>query len=145
GRLVARPDLGGAPHDVAVAPNGDTIWFSNWSSGELTVVSLRTRRPVAHLRAGAEPHHFAFGLDRLWISDNAAGSLVRVDPAARRIVGRTDVGPAPHHVAVAGDLVLVAIHGSGRVAVVSRRGRLLGSLAVGSGPHGIAAIRQQSS
>ena len=125
---------------MAVAPNGSTIWFSNWSSGQLTVVSLRSRRPVARLRAGTEPHHFAFGLGRLWISDNAAGSLVSVDHAARRIVRRTEVGPAPHHATLAGDLVLVAIHGSGRVAVVSRRGRIVDSVATGPGPHGIAAV-----
>lgn len=95
---------------------------------------------MARLRAGAEPHHFAFGLDRLWVSDNAAGSLVGVDPTARRIVGSTEVGPAPHHVAVAGDLVLVVIHDSGHVALVSSWGRVVGSVAVGAGPHGIAAV-----
>ena len=141
GRLVARPDLGVAPHDVVVAPNNSTIWFSNWSSGELTVVSLRSRRAAAHLRAGTGPHHFAFGLYGLWISVNAAGSVVTVDPAARRIVRSTEVGLAPHHIAVAGVLVLVAIHGRGRVAVVSRKGRLVDSIAVGDGPHGIAAVR----
>ena len=134
GRLIARPDLGGAPHDVAVAPNGETVWFSNWSSGDLTVVSLRSRRVVARFRAGDEPHHFAFGVGRLWISDNGAGSLVRANPTARRVVGGTAVGPSPHHVAVADTQILVAVHGSGRVAVVSRRGRVVESLAVGLGP-----------
>jgi hypothetical protein len=33
--------------------------------------------------------------------------------------------------------VLVAVHGSGRVAVVSRQGRLTESIAVAAGPHGI--------
>jgi hypothetical protein len=33
-------------------------------------------------------------------------------------------------------VVLVAVHGSGRVAVVSWQGRLTESIAVGAGPHG---------
>jgi hypothetical protein len=49
-------------------------------------------------------------------------------------------GPAPHHATIAGDRVLVAVHGNGRIAIVSRQGRLLGPLSVGAGPHGIAAV-----
>jgi DNA-binding beta-propeller fold protein YncE len=140
GALIARPELGGAPHDVAVAPSGRSVWFSNFSSGELTVVSTQSRRPRARLLAGVEPHHFAFGLGRLWVSDNRGGTLVRIDPAAGRVLSRTAVGPAPHHATVAGDRVLVAVHGSGRIAIVSRQGKLRGSLVVGAGPHGIAAV-----
>lgn len=140
GALLARPELGGAPHDVAVAPDGRSVWFSNFSSGELTVVSTRSRRATGRLRAGAEPHHFVFGLGRLWVSDNLGGTLVRIDPTGGRVLGRAAVGPSPHHATVAGDRVLVAIHGSGRISIVSRQGKLLGSLAVGPGPHGIAAV-----
>ena len=140
GTLIARPELGGAPHDVAVAPSRRSVWFSNFASGELTVVSTGSRRPTARLHAGAEPHHFVFGLGRLWVSDNEGSTLVRIDPATGRVLGRTAVGPAPHHVAIAGDRVLVAVHGSGRIAIGTRRGRLLGSLTVGAGPHGIAAV-----
>jgi DNA-binding beta-propeller fold protein YncE len=125
---------------VAVAPDGRTLWFSNWSSGELTIVSVRSRRPVGHVRAGAEPHHFVFGAGRLWVSDNGGGMLVSVAPRSRNVLRRTEVGPSPHHAAVAGNQVLVAVHGTGRVAIVSRRGRVVGSIAVGAGPHGIAAV-----
>jgi DNA-binding beta-propeller fold protein YncE len=140
GALIARPELGGAPHDVVVAPGGRSVWFSNFSSGELTVVSTRSRRPRARILAGDEPHHFVFGLGRLWVSDNVGGTLVRIDPRAGRVLARTVVGPAPHHATIAGERVLVAVHGSGRIAVVSRRGRRLGSISVGAGPHGIAAV-----
>lgn len=74
------------------------------------------------------------------MSDNRGGTLARIDPASGRLLGRTAVGPAPHHATIAGDRMLVAVHGSGRIAIVSRRGRLLGSLAVGAGPHGITAV-----
>jgi hypothetical protein len=36
-------------------------------------------------------------------------------------------------------VALVAVHGSGRVAVVSWQGRLTESIAGGAGPHGIPA------
>jgi DNA-binding beta-propeller fold protein YncE len=141
GRLVAVRRPGGMPHDIAFRPRGDEVWLSNWRSGTLTVASSRSGRALARIAAGAEPHHFAFGLGAVWASDNGGGSLVRIEPATRRVLRRASVGPAPHHVAVAGRHVLVAINGTGRLAVVSWRGRVIRSVAVGGGPHGIAALR----
>jgi len=37
--------------------------------------------------------------------------------------------------------VLVAVHGTDRVALVSRQGRLRRTIRAGDGPHGSAAIR----
>lgn len=139
GRLVRRARLGGAPHDVAFAPGGRQVWLSNVGSPLLTLATATGRR-LAVLRAGTEPHHFAFGLGRLWASDNGGGTLLRIDPGRRRILGRTPVGPAPHHVAIAGRDVLVAIHGTGKVAVVSPSGRLRYLVRVGAGPHGIDTL-----
>ena len=139
GRLLRSPDLGGAPHDIAFAPDGRAVWFSNWASGTLTVASV-DGRPRASVRAGVEPHHFAFGLGLLWVSDNQAGTLVRIDPQTRRVLGRTVVGPSPHHPVIAGGDALVAVHGNGHVAVISPNGRLLQTLRVGPGPHGLAAV-----
>ena len=145
GVLLARPRLGPAPHDVEIAPGGRQVWFSNWSSPLLTVASRTRRKRLGELIAGGEPHHFSFGAGWLWASDNAAGELLQIDPRSRRIRGRTRVGPQPHHVAVAGSQILVAVHGSGRLAVVSRRGHLVHRLALGAGPHGIDAIQLQGS
>jgi hypothetical protein len=55
----------------------------------------------------------------------AAGALVYVDPRTREVVGLTRVGRAPYPVTLSGDEVLVAVNGTGRVAIVSRDGRLL--------------------
>jgi DNA-binding beta-propeller fold protein YncE len=144
GRLLARATPGGAPHDLAFEPEGRRIWFSNWSSGTLTVASRGTGRRVASVAAGAEPHHFAFGLGCLWVSDNDRGVLVRVAPDRLQVRGTTVVGAAPHHVAVVGRRVLVAVNGSGRVAIADRRGRVARTLRVGSGPHGIAGTPTRS-
>lgn len=122
GALLRRPRVGGAPHDVAFAPDGRQVWLSNWNSSALTVATGGGTR-IGSLQAGAEPHHFSFGLGRLWASDNGAGRLLRVDPSRRRVVGGTPVGPAPHH-----------------VAVVAPDGRRLRVVAVGAGPHGIDAL-----
>ncbi len=139
GRLLRRAGLGGAPHDVAFAPGGRRVWLSNVGSPLLTVAAASGRR-LAMLRAGAEPHHFAFGRGRLWASDNGGGALLRIAPRRRRILGRTPVGAAPHHVVIAGRDVLVAVHDTGRIAVVSPSGRLRYTVRVGAGPHGIDAL-----
>jgi DNA-binding beta-propeller fold protein YncE len=139
GRLLERVLPGGSPHDLAFRPPGGEVWFSSWSSGRLYVAGA-SGRARGSVRAGAEPHHFAFGLGRLWTSDNGGGTVVRLDPARRRVIGRTRVGRAPHHVAVSGGQVLVAVNGTGRLAIVSRRGRLQRTVRVGAGPHGIAAL-----
>jgi DNA-binding beta-propeller fold protein YncE len=139
GRLLRRATTNGAPHDLAFEPGGARLWLSNWSSPMLTAVSARTGRALRTLRAGSEPHHFAFGKGCLWASDNGGGTVVRIDPVSNTVRGKTAVGPAPHHVTIAGGQVLVAVHGTGTVAVVSVDGRSLRRIAVGAGPHGIAA------
>lgn len=115
------------------------MWLSNAGSALLTIASA-AGRPLGVLRAGIEPHHFAFGLGRLWASDNVGGTLLRIEPGTRRILGRTRVGPAPHHVTIARRSVLLAVHGTGRIAVVSAARRLLYNAPVGKGPHGIAVL-----
>lgn len=138
GDLLGRARLGGAPHDLAFEPESGRVWLSNFLSPSLTVASPSTRRAEGSLTTGGEPHHFAFGLGCLWVSDNEGDRVLRIDPASRRIVGETRVGGAPHHVAVAGGRVLVAVNDTGRVAVLSARGRLVEQIEVGAGPHGIA-------
>lgn len=95
-----RTTLGGAPHDLAFAPGGRQVRLSNFGLPSLTVASASGRRRRG-LRAGSEPHHFAFGLGRMWASDNGGGALLRMAPGVRRTSGRAAVGPAPHHVAIA--------------------------------------------
>ena len=94
----------------------------------------------ARIRVGQEPHHFAAGAGALWVSDNGGALLLRVDLRSGRVRKRARVGAAPHHVAIAGGDVLVAVHGTDGVALVSRQGRLQRTIHAGDGPHGIAAV-----
>lgn len=140
GDLLARPELGGAPHDLAFEPSGRRIWLSIWTSGRLTVAAVAERTVLARSPAGEVPHHFTFGPRCLWVSDHADGSVVRFDPGPpRRRVGRTDVSDGElHHPAVAGAAVLVAAHDDGEVAVLSRTdGEVTDRVDVGAGPHGV--------
>jgi DNA-binding beta-propeller fold protein YncE len=132
--------LGEAPHEVGCGTGCRSAWFSNWNSGNLTVVDAASRRVRARIRVGEEPHHFAAGAGAVWVTDNASGTLLRVELRSGRVRARTHVGSAPHHVAVAGADVLVAVHGTDEVALVSSAGRMQRRLRVGDGPHGIAAI-----
>src|SRR5918993_429179 len=140
GRLLHKPVLGDAPHDVGFDPEFRSVWFSNWNSGSLTVVDPQSRRVRTRIRVGQEPHHFAAGAGALWVTDHGSGALLRIDLRSRRLTTRTLVGEAPHHVAVAGQDVLVAVHGSGEVALATAQARIKGRLRVGNGPHGVAAI-----
>lgn len=116
------------------------MWFSNWSSPQLTVVSAATRQVLSTLDAGTEPHHFAFAAGQVIASDNASDAVVRIDPPARRILERIPTGPAPHHVAVAGDTVLVAVNGADQLATVDESG-VVTPLGIGAGPHDVVAVR----
>ena len=137
-------DAGGAAHDAVSAPDTADVFVTYWESG--TVARLRTgrRAPLWRRSVGSVTHHLAFDSysgQRLWVSDRA-GRVLLLSAANGAVLKRFGGCAGPHHVAVAtARRVAVACNAAGTVAVFDDRAGLVRTVAVGRGPHGIAAAR----
>lgn len=137
-------DAGGAAHDALTAPDTADIFVTFWESG--TVARFRTGRkaPLWRRSVGSVTHHLAFDYysgQRLWVSDRA-GRVLLLDARTGGVLRRFGGCAGPHHVAVAtASRAAVACNAAGTVAVFDDRAGIVRTVAVGRGPHGIAAAR----
>jgi virginiamycin B lyase len=75
------------PHDVAVAPDGSVVWYSEQNVGALGKVDPRTGKvTLLPLGPGSAPHGVIAGPDgAAWLTDSGANAIVRVDPKTDEI------------------------------------------------------------
>jgi YVTN family beta-propeller protein len=128
------------PHDLAVAPGGDTAWVTLNGTDELAIVDLRARRLARYVKTGQRPHDILFAPDgRLWVTDWAGP--VHVFDRRGRLRGRVELGEESHHLTFTPDgrQAWITDHGASRVFVVDARTlELIDSLRVAGGPHHVA-------
>jgi DNA-binding beta-propeller fold protein YncE len=102
------------------------------------------RTPLWRRSVGSVTHHLAFDVfngQRLWVTDRA-GRVLLLSAANGAVLKRFDGCAGPHHVAVStARRAVVACNTAGTVAVFDDRAGLVRTVAVGRGPHGIAAAR----
>jgi YVTN family beta-propeller protein len=137
---AASIELKAEPHDLAVAPDGDTAWVTLNGSDELAVVDLRARRVLRYVPTGRRPHDILFAPNgRLWVTDWAGP--VNVFDRRGRVRGRVTLGQESHHLAFTpnGRQAWITDNGAERIFVVdARRMKLVDSLRAPGGPHHVA-------
>ena len=134
---VRRVSLGCSPHDVAIAPAGQTAWavcradehihVIDVASGEVSVASVGTLGldEVVYLPAVDQLLIASIEGEVITVSEVSAGGYVvtgRVDTDGR---GVTDLAPYPdgsvtYAITTAGDLILVAMEFGGQVVEIRR-------------------------
>lgn len=119
GREVATiPDEGVTAHEVAVSPDGSTIWapiYGNSGVGApgtdgstLTVMSVPGRKVVGSIDfgKGLRPHCAVFGPKNglLYVTTELSDSIAVIDPHTRQIIGSIPTGQKESHMlAIASD------------------------------------------
>jgi virginiamycin B lyase len=145
-QTYALPASGGAPHDLAVGPDG-IVWYTAQGTGQLGRLDPATGKvDLIPLGAGAAPHGVIIGPDGApWITEGGTNSIVRVDPRTREVKH----WPLPESRGYV-NLNTLAFDGRGRVWFTGQSGvygRLDPKTAAmqvwdaprGRGPYGIAA------
>ncbi|MCW2999781.1 MAG: beta-propeller repeat protein [Solirubrobacterales bacterium] len=129
-------DVGGAPVDIAIAPDGRRalVTTASYDNPGLVLVDLRTGH-VDHLDVGPEPYAVAFtasGRSAYVSGGGREGTLTRVDPRTGRVHAPVPVGAHARGLALHpdGKHALVALNGEAAVAVVAlRKGRIVRRIA----------------
>jgi YVTN family beta-propeller protein len=130
GVRLATVQVGNAPHEVAVSPDGAVAVVSNYGTREaagssVSVIDVKHPRELRRidLGAGARPHGVAWvGPDRVVVTSEGTGRLILLDPYAGRVLDRRlTEQQTSHMVAVdaATGTAYVANIGSGSVSAVS--------------------------
>jgi DNA-binding beta-propeller fold protein YncE len=134
------------PHDLAVAPDGRSLWITLNGTDELAVVNLRERRATRYVSTGQSPHDILFSPGgQLWVTDwQGPVHVFRADGKLRRSV---ELGEEAHHLAFTPDgrEAWITDHGVNKAFVVDTRSlRVVASLAVPGAPHHVAVTADGS-
>lgn len=134
--VLARRSVPGAPHNLTIAPSGNTIATALWSAGSIVVRHNGNQRTVS---LGGAPHDVKIGGGRVIVANQSEARLDLVTPQGhfrRSIALKAD----PHDLALrwGGHQAWVTLEGSDDLAVVRiRRPSTVRYVSTGKAPHDI--------
>jgi YVTN family beta-propeller protein len=152
-RVVAAISVGSFPRGVAVTPDARFVLVTNSGSDTVSIIDAGTGGVVATVPVGNTPAGIALSPDGAFAYvANSAAAMVSVldidlalDHAGQGVVATIPVADRPLRIAVAGDgseIYVVHFNPAGSVSVISAASQqLIGTIAVGNRPSGIAAGR----
>ncbi|MFD7403376.1 protein kinase [Streptomyces sp. NPDC059866] len=147
GPEVSPIQVGDGPAGVAVSPNGDRVYVTNFSSGSVSVIDTATNRPEGKpIPVGRGPRGVAVSRngDRVYVANSSEGSVSVIDTATNRKEGNpipVGRGPAGVTASPIEDRVYVTNESSDSVSVINTAtNRKEGNpIPVGRGPTGVTA------
>ena len=149
GSEVGVVEVGFAPHEVAVSPDGRTAYVTDYGIGSrpgntVSVVDLGRRERVrtVDLFQHTRPHGIDVAPDGdLWVTTEGSRHVVRIDPGSGRIEEAVETDQRVTHMVVVApeiDRVVTANIESGNVTIVdTQEGRVVAHVPTGAGAEGI--------
>jgi YVTN family beta-propeller protein len=145
-RMLALLDVGKAPVDLAMKPDGGEIFVSNSGSDSISEISTGTNEVGGTYMIGSRPVRGIVSNDngRLWVANFGADSIALYSVDDGRLAWSVRTGAAPTALAFSADehLLLAADTHSGDVAVIRTTGKdlpaLFTVLPAGNSPNAIA-------
>jgi DNA-binding beta-propeller fold protein YncE len=140
---------GAMPQDVKLAPDGSVFYVADMANNGVWVVNAHTMSVLEMVLTGAGAHGLYPSRDArvLYVSNRAEGSISVISFATRRPIAkwRLPGGGSPDMGGVSADgkvLWLSGRYNADVYAISTSTGRLLRSIAVGEGPHGLCVWPQ---
>lgn len=155
GKVVARIPVESSPYDVLAAPDGATVYVSNWSSDSVSVIDTATNRVVARIPTGDNPNDIELSKDgRLFVSNGNHNTVTVIDTKKRAVIETVNValypnsppGSTPNALALdrAANMLFVANADNNAVAVVNvaqaTRSQVLGFIPAGWYPSSLTLM-----
>jgi YVTN family beta-propeller protein len=137
------------PQDVKISPDGTLFYVSDLANGGVWVISAARFRPARFIRTGRGAHGLILSRDgtTLYVTNRTAGTISLIDFITLRVVRRWRLpgGGSPDMGGVSADGRVLWL--SGRLhgvvyAISTRSGRLIRTIRVGQGPHGVCVFPQ---
>ena len=162
-RTVKVIAAGSNPYAVALAPDGNTAYVSDWGGSDLTVIDTTTGTPKGTITVGEHPSALKVNAARreLYVADTDSDQVSVVNLASRKLSRTIDlapykkapVGSNPNALALspAGDTLYVANAGASAVDVITLGGlagttdKIAGRIPTGWYPTGVEVARDGKS
>ncbi|MDQ3910254.1 MAG: YncE family protein [Actinomycetota bacterium] len=144
-KITGQIDLGGAPVDVKLSPDGSVFYVADQGEGfgGVHVIDPKTMRQVKFIPTGAGAHGLYVSRDTesLYVANRLAGSISVIDLSTRKVSATWYVGGSPDMLQLSpdGTQLWYADRYNASVSVVdTSSGELLHRIPVGYYPHGLA-------
>lgn len=105
-QLVAEIPVGKEPQNVAISPNGATLYVTNTVSGTVSVIDTASRAVVNTILAGTEPYGLALTPNgrKLYVSNARSNDVTVIDALTNAPIGTIpNVGIEPRGIAITSD------------------------------------------
>jgi YVTN family beta-propeller protein len=140
---------GAMPQDVKLAPDGSVFYVADMANNGVWVIDAHTMNVIEMVLTGAGAHGLYPSRDarELYVSNRGEGSISVISFATRRPIAkwRLPGGGSPDMGGVSADgkvLWLSGRYNAEVYAISTSTGRLLHSIPVGEGPHGLCVWPQ---
>ncbi len=139
---------GSAPHNPALSPDGQSVWVTLKSTGQVARIDVATKTLVGtYGSGGGDPVHLAFSPDgsSVYVTNQANDAITKLDAGTGAITGSYilpgDASTMPHDVKASADgNVWVTDQTAGQVHILDANlTGVLGTLPVGSDPITLAS------
>ena len=141
--------VGAAPQDVKLSPDGRTFYVADMTSGGVWLLDARSMHVIRFMPTGAGAHGLFTSRDSrlLYVTNRGEGSTSVGSPSTRRPIRKWHLpgGGSPDMGGLSADGRVLWVSGryNGVVyAIDARTGRLLHTIPVGAGPHGLSVWPQ---
>jgi DNA-binding beta-propeller fold protein YncE len=126
-RLIGHIDPHGLAHDLAFAPDGQTVWVTYDDRSTMAVLSANSGRRLRSLAAGSPPQHVVFGegnYSRYAIVTNGNSGTFRIFASRKRRLLRTFRTPiGSFNVDLGGSFILTSSLSRGTLSEFDFQGR----------------------
>jgi YVTN family beta-propeller protein len=141
--VITTISVGTNPEGVAVDEGDDTVYVTNYGSGNVSVINGRTGTVAGTIPVGDGPAGVAVndGDDTVYVTNVLSGTVSVINGRTGTVAGTITVGRYPSGVAVneGDDTVYVTNTGSGNVSVINGRTLMWDdTITVGTSPWGVA-------
>jgi len=88
-QIVTRIPVDVNPYELVFAPDGRTLFVSNWASGSVSVIDTQTNRVTGTIRVGVNPNDMKLSADgRLFVACSNDNSIRVIDIKTRQVTER---------------------------------------------------------
>ena len=141
--VKATVTVGTNPYGVAITPDGNYAYVTNYGSGTVSVIDISTNTVTTTVTVGTNPVGVAITPDGnyAYVTNNGSGTVSVIDTSLNTISTTVTVGSYPYAVAITPDssYVYIANSGSGTVSVIEiSSNTVTTTVTVGTDPYAVA-------